>query len=188
MANAEFGTGLEWDQPPIDLVMGSDSDVFIVEETVDLLNKFGIPHNPRVISAHRTPIELDIYCKELAVREDELVLVAYAGMAAALGGDAAARIPQAVIGVPLLNKADTMNASTAAQHMIPPGHGLTIVGPDQGVNAGLAALRTLGTSHPELQRGIKAYQEKNRQGVVAKDRHLRDVGVIAYAAEKRARG
>src|SRR5687768_3656198 len=108
---AEFETGIEWEAPPIHLVMGSDSDVFVVEETTKLLTRFDVPHEARVISAHRTPEELEQYARFISVRESDLVVVAYAGMAAALGGDLAARIPQTVIGVPLINKNDTMNAS-----------------------------------------------------------------------------
>jgi 5-(carboxyamino)imidazole ribonucleotide mutase len=185
MIMAKFEVGIDWKQPPIDLVMGSDSDVLIVEDTVDLLDEFGVPHEPWVISAHRTPEELDEYTRSIRIRESDLVIVAFAGMAAALGGDTAARVPQAVIGVPLLNSKDNMNASTAAQQMLPPGNGLTIVGPDQGVNAGLAALRALGTSHPEVRTQLLAYQEHNRAGVVAKNQKMKEVGVKGYATEKR---
>jgi phosphoribosylaminoimidazole carboxylase PurE protein len=182
---AEFETGIEWEETPIDLVMGSDSDALVVEQTAGLLERFDVPYNSRIISAHRTHSELDEYCEEVVIRESDLVIVAFAGMSAALGGDTAARVPNTVIGVPLQNSADTMNASTAAQLYIPPGSGLTIVGPNQAVNAGLAALRTLGTSRPEVRQAITNYQHKNRDGVIAKDQHLQEVGIHAFADQKR---
>jgi 5-(carboxyamino)imidazole ribonucleotide mutase len=161
---------------PVDLVMGSDSDRDIVEKTADILDDFGIGYNVRIISAHRTPEALEEYANEARLTKQVLVIVTFAGMAAALGGDMAARVPVTVIGVPLESKVDTQNSAVGAQIGMPPGSGLTIVGPNQGVNAALAAIRSLAVSDLNIRKKLVEYQEKKRLDTVSKDKDMQSVG------------
>jgi 5-(carboxyamino)imidazole ribonucleotide mutase len=188
----KFDVGIEWPLPPVDLVMGSDSDAAKVLKTGDFLDTFGVPWEHQIISAHRTPAELDIYANAVRLREEELVIVCFAGMAAALGGDMAARVPNPVIGVPLISASDTMDASTAAQLMMPPGSGLTIVNPDGFVNAGLAALRSLSNGHPEVKEQLIRYQAAQAEKTIAanRDSHGEDglQGFVKRKEEAQAKG
>lgn len=170
----------------VDLVMGSGSDWKIVDQAVTTLEGFGIDYDTRILSAHRTYEELDEYAAEVRASRFGLVIVTFAGMAAALGGDMAARVPNAVIGVPIESKVDTQNSAVGAQIGMPPGSGLTIVGPNQGVNGALAAVRQL-THIPAIRDQLLAYQAAKRDATVADDEELQAMGWKAWSAKQLAK-
>ena len=132
------------DSPLIGILVGSDSDVERMQGAVDVLSEKGVAHELEVRSAHRTPDAVAEYCR--GARERGLkVIIAGAGLAAALPGACAAHTDLPVIGVPLrstLSLLDGMDALLAIAQM-PPGVPVATVGVDNAKNAGHLALRIL---------------------------------------------
>src|SRR3990167_9672297 len=167
MTERQFTANIE--QVPVNLVMGSDSDRGIVEQAADTLDQFEVEYIARIISAHRTYEELEDYATVIRLRKTGLVVLAFAGMSAALGGDLAARLPITVIGVPLEKQPDGQNSAIGSMINMPPGSGLTIVGPNQGKNAALAAVRVLAVADPEMRQKMMDFQKAERQETATKD-------------------
>jgi 5-(carboxyamino)imidazole ribonucleotide mutase len=133
------------EQPVVGILVGSDSDIERMQAALDELTERGIPHELEVRSAHRTPDAVASYCK--GARERGLkVIIAGAGLAAALPGVAAAHTDLPVIGVPLrwsMSVLDGLDALLAIVQM-PPGVPVACVGVDNAKNAALLAARILG--------------------------------------------
>ncbi len=133
------------DSPLVGILVGSDSDVERMQGAVDVLTEKGVAHELEVRSAHRTPDAVAEYCR--GARERGLrVIIAGAGLAAALPGVCAAHTDLPVIGVPLrssLSVLDGMDALLAIVQM-PPGVPVATVGVDNAKNAAHLALRILG--------------------------------------------
>ncbi len=156
----------------VGIVMGSDSDVGVMEQAVDALAEFDIGAEVRVLSAHRTPDRALEWARTAADRGLE-VLIAGAGMAAHLPGVVAAVTPLPVIGVPISAKVlDGIDALLAIAQM-PPGVPVLTVGIDAGRNAGLAAARILAVGDPELTAAYRAFTERQAEKVTARDEKVR---------------
>ena len=129
--------------PLVGIVMGSDSDLPTMEEAAEVCRQFGVPHEIRVVSAHRTPLEMAEYGRSARARGLR-VLVAGAGGAAHLPGMLAAHTPLPVIGVPVpvtaLNGLDALLSIV----QMPPGVPVACVGVDNAKNAAVLAARILG--------------------------------------------
>lgn len=122
------------------IVMGSKSDQAVADKAIEVLEEHSIPYEVRVISAHRNPEELDRYLRET---EDSFgVIIAIAGLSAALPGVIASKTEKPVIGVPVSGKLMGMDALLSMVQM-PPGVPVGVVGIDNGKNAALLALRIL---------------------------------------------
>ncbi|MCK4475663.1 MAG: 5-(carboxyamino)imidazole ribonucleotide mutase [Methanophagales archaeon] len=120
------------------IILGSESDRAVADKAVKVLDERKIPYEVRVISAHRNPEELDRYLKE---SEDSVaVIVAIAGLSAALPGVIASKTEKPVIGVPVSGKLFGMDALLSMVQM-PSGVPVGVVGIDNGENAALLALR-----------------------------------------------
>jgi len=136
---------LEVDAPLVGIIMGSKSDMDTMEGAAKVLREAGIRHEMRVMSAHREPDTVADYCKNARMRGLR-VIIAGAGLSAALPGVAAAHSDLPVIGVPLssrLSAAGGLDAILSITQM-PPGVPVACVGLDNAKNAGHLATRILG--------------------------------------------
>jgi 5-(carboxyamino)imidazole ribonucleotide mutase len=159
-------------QALVGIVMGSDSDLETMNPAAQVLAEFGVAHEVRVVSAHRTPREMLAY-GEQAVERGLRVIIAGAGGAAHLPGMLAAVTPLPVIGVPvpLRHLAGVDSLLSIAQ--MPAGIPVATMAIGGAMNAGLLAARILGASDPELRRIVEDHQAKLVQSALAKDARVR---------------
>ena len=127
------------------IVLGSESDNHIAEKTIKILEKFNIPYEKKVLSAHRNPKELSKYINS----SKAIVFIAIAGLSAQLPGFIASRTSRPVIGVPVNVKLEGLDALLATMQM-PKQVPVATVGIDNGENAAFLAIRILSLSYPEL--------------------------------------
>ncbi len=127
------------------IILGSESDRAVADKTVRVLEAHKISYEVKVISAHRNPDELDRYLKESD--ESVRVIIAIAGLSAALPGVIASKTEKPVIGVPVSGKLLGMDALLSMVQM-PSGVPVGVVGIDNGENAALLALRILKVKKP----------------------------------------
>ena len=179
-AALETGTAFEAEpaSPPIrsrarvGLIMGSDSDWPTMEAAAEALAEFDVPFEVGVVSAHRTPQRMLDYAKSAAGEGIE-VIIAGAGGAAHLPGMVAAATPLPVIGVPVpLRYLDGMDSLLSIVQM-PAGVPVATVSVGGARNAGLLAVRILGSSDPVLRARMEAFQRGLEQLVLDKDAALR---------------
>lgn len=157
--------------PRVGVIMGSDSDLDIMEPAAGALAEFAIPHEIRVISAHRTPYDMLEYASGAIGRGLE-VIIAGAGGAAHLPGMVAAATPLPVIGVPVpLKNLDGLDSLLSIAQM-PAGVPVATVAIGAGRNAGLLAARILAVGDPELTRAIERSQLDLADSARAKDRRV----------------
>ncbi|WP_080796249.1 5-(carboxyamino)imidazole ribonucleotide mutase [Corynebacterium pacaense] len=160
-------------EPLVGLIMGSDSDWDTVSPAAEILAEFGIPFEVGVVSAHRTPEKMLAYAKTAHERGLK-VIIACAGGAAHLPGMVAAATPLPVIGVPrALRDLDGLDSLLSIVQM-PAGVPVATVSIGGARNAGLLAVRILGTGNPELISRMSRYQEDMAAEVESRDRALRD--------------
>lgn len=158
--------------PEVGVIMGSDSDLPIMQAAADALDEFDIPYELRIVSAHRTPEEMIAYGREAAGRGLK-VIIAGAGGAAHLPGMIASVTPLPVIGVPVgITKLQGMDALLSIVQM-PAGVPVATVAVDNARNAGLLAIRMLGIGDPELVKRMETFQHQLRSLVLEKDRRVR---------------
>lgn len=157
----------------IAFVMGSDSDLPIVEKGIEVVQSFGVPVEVRVISAHRTPAEAENFAKN-AEANGIGVIVAAAGKAAHLGGVLAAYTTLPVVALPI--KSSTLDGLDALLSMVqmPPGIPVATVAIDGALNAGLLALQILGVADEGIKAKLKAYKEEMAVKVRQKDEMIRN--------------
>ena len=142
------------------VIMGSKSDFPVAEKAINILNELEIPHHTEVCSAHRTPERL----VEIVEEFNGDVIIAIAGLSAALPGAVAAHTLKPVIGVPVSGKVNLDSILSIVQ--MPPGIPVGSVGLDRGENAGLLAAQIIATTWPELLEKLKAYREKMKAKVL----------------------
>lgn len=155
----------------VGIVMGSISDKHIGEKVTEILDKFEVEYETRVISAHRTPIEAIEYGKTAEERDIE-VIIAIAGKAAHLGGVLAATTPVPVIGIPA--KSSTMDGMDSLLSVVqmPKGVPVATVAIDGGENAGLLAVQILSVKDKNLREKFKDYKIKLAKEVVMMNEEL----------------
>jgi len=136
---------LEIDAPRVGIIMGSKSDMDVMDGAAKVLREADVHHEVRVMSAHREPEVVADYCKNARMRGLR-VIIAGAGLSAALPGVAAAHTELPVIGVPLSSRLSAMGGLDAILSVVqmPPGVPVAAVGLDNAKNAGHLALRILG--------------------------------------------
>lgn len=157
--------------PRVGVIMGSDSDWSVMEEAALALAEFEIPFEVGVVSAHRTPQRMFDYARDAAGRGIE-VIIAGAGGAAHLPGMVASATPLPVIGVPVpLARLDGMDSLLSIVQM-PAGVPVATVSIGGARNAGLLAVRILGSSDAALRARMAAFQDQLAQSVLAKDAML----------------
>ena len=170
--------------PKVGIVMGSDSDMAVMAKAADMLEELGLDYEMRIISAHREPDELIAWTKGAEERGIR-VMIAGAGMAAALPGMCAALFSLPVIGVPLSGKnLDGMDAVFSILQM-PPGIPVATVAVDWAKNAAILAAKILAASDETLLERLKEYSRAQKEQVIAKDAKLQEKGYKTYLAEKK---
>ena len=150
------------------IVMGSASDWDVMSNASKLLDKFGIEHESRVLSAHRTPKQLEEFIVE-AENNGIQVFIAGAGLAAALPGVVAAQTTIPVIGVPLIaGSLDGMDALMAIVQM-PPGIpvGTVAIGKPGAINAALYAISIMALKDESLAKQLKNYRAEQAEKVLS---------------------
>ena len=167
----------------VGLVMGSDSDMPIMAQAADFLDKMGIDYEMTIISAHREPDIFFNYAKS-AEEKGFKVIIAGAGKAAHLPGMCAALFPMPVIGIPM--KTSDLGGVDSLYSIVqmPSGIPVATVAINGGKNAGILAAKILATSDPELLAKLKAYSEEMKNEVVGKDEKLQKLGHKEYLAQK----
>ena len=164
----------------VGIVMGSDSDLKVMSKAADMLEELGIEYEITIISAHRQPDALINWCRTAEDR-DVKVIIAGAGMAAALPGMCAALFTLPVIGVPLAgSKLDGMDAVFSIMQM-PPGVPVATVAIDGAKNAALLAAKILATSDSVMLDKLKKFTSDMKEQVEAKDTKLQEVGYKNYS-------
>jgi 5-(carboxyamino)imidazole ribonucleotide mutase len=156
--------------PLVGVIMGSDSDLTVMKPAVDVLVEFEVPHEVRVVSAHRTPEVMTEYAKSAAGRGLE-VIIAGAGGAAHLPGMVAALTPLPVIGVPVPQEHHNGLDSLLSIVEMPEGVPVATVGVGKARNAGLLAVRIL--DDPQLRARMERFQEGLADSVKEKDENVR---------------
>ena len=157
--------------PLVGVIMGSDSDLPIMQAAVDVLREFDVPCEVRIISAHRTPDAMAEYARTAADR-GLVVIIAGAGGAAHLPGMTASMTPLPVIGVPVpLTYLDGMDSLLSIVQM-PKGIPVATVAVGNATNAGLLAVRIIGASDAAVRARMEEYQSGLETMVRAKDEQL----------------
>ena len=167
----------------VSIVMGSDSDMPIMAKAADILEELGIDYEMTIISAHREP---DVFFEYAKTAEEKgfKVIIAGAGMAAHLPGMCAAIFPMPVIGIPMHTTSLGGRDSLYSIVQMPSGIPVATVAINGGTNAGLLAAKILATSDEALLGRLKAYSEKMKSQVEAKDARLKEIGYKEYMKEK----
>ena len=157
----------------VGLIMGSDSDLPVVQKAAGVLKELGIPYEAHVYSAHRTPAEAAEWTKA-ARNEGFGVIIAFAGMAAHLAGAIAANTTLPVIGVPCKSAALEGMDALLATVMMPSGIPVATVAIDGGKNAALLAAEMIALSDPELADALDAKRAKEAAAVLEKDKGIEE--------------
>jgi 5-(carboxyamino)imidazole ribonucleotide mutase len=156
--------------PAVSIIMGSVSDLKIMEKAAEFLDSLGIPFEINALSAHRTPDEVEKFARGAAGRGIK-VIVAGAGMAAHLPGVIAAMTPVPVIGVPVRASLDGLDALLAIVQM-PPGIPVATVAIDGALNAGILAAQMIATGDPAVMAKLITYKESLKQKIVKANEEL----------------
>lgn len=166
----------------VGIVMGSDSDMPVMAQAADVLEKLGVDFEITVISAHREPDIFFNYAKGLEEKGVKVV-IAGAGKAAHLPGMCAALFPMPVIGIPM--KTSDLGGVDSLYSIVqmPSGIPVATVAINGGTNAGILAAKILAVSDPELLKRIKDYTESLKNDVVKKADKLEKIGYKEYLAE-----
>jgi 5-(carboxyamino)imidazole ribonucleotide mutase len=155
------------DEPLVAILMGSKSDWETMRQADELLSQFGVPHECRVLSAHRTPVETAEYVNQAEGRGIEVVIAA-AGGAAHLAGVCAAHSVLPVLGVPMesasLKGMDSLLSTVQMPAGIPVG--TLAIGPAGARNAALLAIAILAGGRPELRQALKRYRAQQREKIL----------------------
>lgn len=161
-------------EPFVAIVMGSDSDLPVMEASFDVLNKFGVPFEVRITSAHRTPEETKAYVKDAEERGCG-VFIAAAGMAAHLAGAVSAGTVKPVIGVPMNASLDGLDALLSTVQM-PAGIPVATVaiGKAGAKNAGYLATQMLSLADGSLADKLREERAANAKDIAAKNAALQE--------------
>ena len=160
-------------KPLVSIIMGSTSDLPIMEKAAKLLNDNQIPFEMNALSAHRTPEEVEDFATNAADRGLK-VIIAGAGMAAHLPGVIAAMTPIPVIGVPINATLDGMDALLAIVQM-PPGIPVATVGINGALNAGILAMQMMGVNNKEVFNKTVRYKESLKDKIVKANKDLSEI-------------
>ena len=159
--------------PKVSIIMGSTSDLPVMEKAAKVLNDFCIPFEINALSAHRTPAEVESFAKNAQKRGIE-VIIAGAGMAAHLPGVIAAMTPIPVIGVPINASLDGMDALLAIAQM-PPGIPGATTAINGAMNAGILAAQILAIGDNALKAKIVDFKESLKKKIVDANNELAKV-------------
>ena len=157
----------------VSIIMGSTSDLPVMEKAASFLDQMDIPFEMNALSAHRTPAEVEQFALNAQARGVR-VIIAGAGMAAALPGVIAANTTVPVIGVPIQGMLDGLDAMLSIIQM-PPGIPVATVGVNGALNAAILAAEMLALSDQALSVRLQAYKESLKQKIVKANQELSQV-------------
>ena len=160
-------------EPLVSIIMGSTSDLPVMEKAAQVLNDFRIPFEISALSAHRTPDEVEKFAKNAANRGIK-VIIAAAGMAAHLPGVIAAMTPLPVIGVPIKASLEGLDSIFSILQM-PPGVPVATVGVNAAQNAGILAAQIIATSDETVMKEVVKYKESLKKKIVQANEELKAV-------------
>lgn len=161
-------------QPLVSIIMGSTSDLPVMEKAAQLLDEFQIPFEINALSAHRTPAEVEHFSQNAATRGIR-VIIAAAGMAAALPGVIAANTTLPVIGVPI--KGSVLDGVDALYSIVqmPPGIPVATVAINGAMNAAILAVQILSLSDLELAQKFAHYKSNLKSKIVKANEELKNI-------------
>lgn len=160
-------------KPIVSIIMGSTSDLPVMEKAAQLLDEMQVPFEVNALSAHRTPAEVETFARGAASRGIR-VIIAAAGMAAALPGVIAANTTLPVIGVPIKGMLDGLDALLSIVQM-PPGIPVATVGVNGAQNAAILAVQMLALSDEALATRLTAHKEGLKNKIVKANADLAEV-------------
>lgn len=166
-------------KPLVGIVIGSDSDLEVMAEAAKILDELGIRSEISVLSTHRAPVETSQYAQK-AVGRGFKVLIAGAGLAAALPGSLASLTTLPVIGVPIKTKSLEGLDSLLSIAQMPPGVPVATMAVNGAKNAGILAAEIIGLSDPKVAQRVSKYKEKLKKEVLAKNSNLQKLGWAKY--------
>jgi 5-(carboxyamino)imidazole ribonucleotide mutase len=155
----------------VSIIMGSTSDLKVMEKAAIFFNEMEIPFEMNALSAHRTPEEVEKFAKN-AEANGIKVIIAGAGMAAHLPGVIAAMTPLPVIGVPINGSLDGLDSLLAIVQM-PPGIPVASVAIDGTLNAAILAAQMIAVGDAEMMKKVKKYKESLKQKIVSANQELK---------------
>ncbi len=160
-------------KPIVSIIMGSTSDLPVMEKAAEILNSFKIPFEMNALSAHRTPEEVEKFTKSAFPRGIK-VIIAAAGMAAHLPGVIASMTPLPVIGVPIKASLEGLDSIFSILQM-PPGIPVATVGVNAAQNAGILAAQIIATGDEEVMKEVAKYKESLKKKIVQANEELKNV-------------
>ena len=160
-------------EPIVSIIMGSTSDLPVMEKAAKLLDEMQVPFEMNALSAHRTPEAVEQFAKHAKERGIQ-VIIAAAGMAAHLPGVIAASTTVPVIGVPIKSTLEGMDALLAIVQM-PPGIPVATVGINAAMNAAILAVQMLALADEELAARFAAYKENLKKKIEKANEDLKEV-------------
>lgn len=168
--------------PIVGIIMGSDSDLDVMSEAAKVLDEFGVPHEVRIISAHRTPDVMGSYAAE-AVHRGLKVIIAGAGGSAHLPGMTASHTPLPVLAVPV--KRDNHDHEALWSNVkMPPGIPLATMPENGARNAALMAIEILALHDNELAGRYESFRTRQHDAVLEADAKLQSQGWQDYTEER----
>jgi len=159
----------------VSIIMGSTSDLPVMEKAASILNDFKIPFEINALSAHRTPAEVEKFAREASGRGIE-VIIAAAGMAAHLPGVIAAMTTLPVIGVPVKASLEGLDSLLAIVQM-PPGIPVATVGINAAQNAGILAAQIIAGSDKDVKSRLVKFKDELKTKIVKANK---DLGEVKY--------
>ncbi len=159
--------------PVVSIIMGSTSDLPVMDKAAAFLNDMEVPFEINALSAHRTPEAVEEFSKSAKERGIKIIIAA-AGMAAHLPGVIAASTTLPVIGVPIKSTLEGMDALLAIVQM-PPGIPVATVGINASLNAAILAVQVLSLSDKGLEAKLSAYKEGLKKKIVKANEELKEV-------------
>ena len=160
-------------EPIVSIIMGSTSDLPVMEKAAKYLDDMQIPFEMHALSAHRTPAEVEKFARGVKARGIK-VIIAAAGMAAHLPGVIAAMTTVPVVGVPINSGMDGMDALLAIVQM-PPGIPVATVGVNASLNAAILASQILAVGNSEIAARVERYKESLKDKIVKANEELKKV-------------
>jgi 5-(carboxyamino)imidazole ribonucleotide mutase len=160
-------------KPIVSIIMGSTSDLPVMEKAAEILNSFRIPFEMNALSAHRTPDEVEKFAKNASSRGIK-VIIAAAGMAAHLPGVIAAMTTLPVIGVPIKASLEGLDSIFSILQM-PPGIPVATVGVNAAQNAAILAAQIIATGDDEVMKEVAKYKESLKKKIVQANEELKNV-------------
>ncbi|MBK7030572.1 MAG: 5-(carboxyamino)imidazole ribonucleotide mutase [Bacteroidales bacterium] len=157
----------------VSIIMGSTSDLPVMEAAAKVLNELKVPFEMNALSAHRTPEKVEEFATQ-AADEGIKVIIAGAGMAAHLPGVIAAFTPIPVIGVPVKSSFDGLDSLLAIVQM-PPGIPVATVAVNGAQNAGILAAQIIATADVELASRVLEYKENLKKKIIQANEELKNV-------------